>query len=249
MVATVNGVALTEADLQLTLKPSGHGVEAAAAERRKTAIAALIRDELLRQKATELGLEPEGAAAEEVLRLEATLQAARRRALADAYFKQLAKKAEPSEQEARQFFEANAELIRTEYHLSQILLRDEAQITQAQQELQGGVAFEEVARRQFPGLPEGVGLPWELGFLSWKQLPDPWRPVLASLKAGEVTPVIRGPGGRFWLLKLVERRAKPEITFEEVRPLIVEDLKRARLEQLTQQAEQDLRKAARVTEP
>lgn len=250
VVATVNGVAITEAEVQLGLKPAGHGNEPSAPERRKTVIAGLIHDELLRQKALELGLEPEGAAADEVAKLETMLNGARRKALAEAYFsKQILKKAEPTDQEARQFFDANAELIRTEYHLEQILLRDEAQITQAQRELQGGASFDEVARRQFPGLPEGVGLPWELGFLSWKQLPEFWRPVLETLKPGEVSPVIRGPGGRFWILKLIERRAKPEVTFEDVRPLIVEDLKRSRLEQLSQQADQDLRKSARIVEP
>ncbi len=246
-VATVNGTVISEAELQLALKANSHGAEP---DRRKMAIAALIHEELQRQKALELGLEPEGGPADEVARLETLLTVARRRALADAWFRaQVVKKAEPTEQEARQFFEANAPQIRTEYHLAQIFLRDEAQILQAQQDLQRGVAFEDVARRQFPGLPDAAGLPWELGFLNWKQLPEAWRPVLEALKPGETSTVIRGPGGRFWILKLVERRSRPELTFDEVRPLIIEDLKRARLEQLTVQSDQELRKSARITEP
>lgn len=250
LVVSVNGVGLTEADVQLALKPVSHGGEASTAERRKAVIAGLVREELARQKALELGLEPEGAGAEEVGRLELALNAARRHALAEAYFnKQVLKKAEPTEQEARQYFEANAALLKTEFGLQQIFVRDEAAITQAQAELAKGAAFEEVARRQYPGLPEGVGLPWELGFLSWKQLPEPWRPVLQTLQPGQVSPVLKGPGGRFWIIKLLERRAKPEVSFEELKPLIVEDLKRSRLEQLTQQSEQELRKSARIVEP
>ena len=206
VVVTVNGLAITEADVQLGLKASGHGTEASPAERRKALISGLIHDELLRQKAVELGLEPEGAAADEVTRLKTQLSAARRRALAEAYFKQLAKKAEPTDAQAREFFEKNQALLRSEYRLSQILLRDEAQITRAHEELLAGATFEDVARRQFPGLPDGVGLPWELGALGWKQLPDPWRPVLETLAPGQSSGVIRGPGNRFWIIKLIERR-------------------------------------------
>lgn len=246
---TVNGVAFTEDEVQLALKPSGHGSEASPQERRKAVIAALVHEELRRQKAQELGLEPEGAAADELARLEAVLDAARRRALAEAFARNLAKKAEPSEQEVRRFFDANAALLRNEFLLSQIFLRDEAQITRAEQELKAGAPFEEVARRQYPNLPEGVGLPWELGPLSWKQLPDQWRPVLQRLEAGQSSSLIRGPGNRFWIIKLLERRVKSDLSFEALRPVIVEDLKRARLEQLAQQADLELRKAARIVEP
>ncbi len=247
LVVSVNGVAITEADVQLALRPVSHGGEAAGPERRKAVIAGLVREELARQKALELGLEPEG---EEVPRLEQALTAARRHALAEAYFKaQVLKKAEPTEQEARQYFEANAAMLKTEFGLQQIFVRDEGAINAAQAELSKGTPFEEVARRQYPGLPEGVGLPWELGFLSYKQLPEPWRPVLETLQPGQTSPVLKGPGGRFWIIKLLEKRAKPQVSFEELRPLIVEDLKRTRLEQLTQQAEQELRKSARIIEP
>lgn len=247
---TVNGVAITEAEVQLALRPGpGHGNDVSGPERRKVVLAGLVREELARQKAVELGLEPEGAAADEVARLEMLLSGTKRKALAEAYFsRQVLKKAEPTEQEARAYFEANGAVLRTEFHVNQLLLRDEAQITQLQRELAAGAPFVEVARRQFPGLPEGVGQPWDLGFLSWRQLPEQWRAVLEKLPAGEVSPIIRGPGGRFWLVHLVERRAKSDVTFEEVRPMIVEDLKRARLEQLSAQAEQDLRKSARIVE-
>ncbi len=250
-VATVNGVAITEAEVLLGLKPTAHGAgEPSVPDRRKAVIAALIHDELVRQKSVELGLEPEGPAADEVARLELLLGAARRRALAEAFYRtQIAKKAEPSASQVRAFFENNAALIRTEVHLRQILLRDEAQILTVQRALQGGASFESEARRQFTGLPEGAGAPWELGFLSWKQLPEQWRGVVASLAPGQVSPIIRGPGGRFWILELIERREKNAVTFEDARPQIIEDLTRARIEQLTLQADVDLRKGAQISEP
>ena len=250
VVASVNGQPITEAEVQLALKPGAHGNEPSPVDRRQAVITSLIHDELARQKALELGLEPEGPSADEVARLETLLTVARRKALAQTYFnKQIFRRAEPTEAEARQYFEANAELIRTGFELQQIFLRDEAAITLAQQELATGTPFEDVARRQFPGLPEGVGLPWELGTLSWKQLPEAWRPVLQALQPGQSSSVLRGPGGRFWLIKVLNRRSNPDVSYEEMKPLIFEDLKRSRLEQLTQQSDLELRKSARITEP
>ena len=231
--------------MQLGLKPSGHGADQP--DRRQSVIAALIHDELVRQKATELGLEPQGAYAEELARLQTQLTTVRRRGLADAYFRQeIAKKAEPTEAEARAYFDRHAAMIRTEVHVFQLLMRDEAQLATVQRALQNGATFEDLARRQFPALPEGAGVPWDLGYLGWKQLPDAWRPVLDTLKPGDSSPIIRGPNGRFWLIQLRDRRAKPELTFEDVRLQVVEDLKRTRLEQLTAQADAELRKSARV---
>lgn len=249
VVARVNGVSLTEADVELALRSSAHvaSAEMPPSERRKGVIEGLIREELIRQKAVELGLEPEGAAADEVARLELQLAAARRRALNEAYFRQqIAAKAEPTDAQARAFFDANVSMIRSELHVWQILLRDEVQMAQAQRDLGEGVPFETVARRH---LPQGVGQPWDLGFLTWRQLPEPWRPVVEHLEPGEVSPLIRGVGGRLWVLKLIERRMNPDLTFEHVKPQLFEDLKRRQLEQLALQVDQDLSAAAKVVRP
>ncbi|HEY1086474.1 MAG TPA: peptidyl-prolyl cis-trans isomerase [Archangium sp.] len=234
-VATVNGVAITEAELNAVLKPSAHLQDGVPAERKQAALAALVRDEQLRQKAVEAGLEPEAAALDELKRLEAQVLVARRRAYADAWLKKELERVQPTEADARAVFERERAVYATEYRVQQILLRDEAQIERAAAALKAGTPFEDVARAQYPGLPEGVGVPWELGFLSWKQLPEPWRPVLATLQPGQASGVIRGPSNRFWLVRLVETRARPDATFEELQPLILEDLKRARLEALTRQ--------------
>jgi hypothetical protein len=240
-VATVNGVAITEAELNAVLKPSAHQPDAALPERRKTALATLVRDELMRQQAVEAGLEPEGLASDEVKRLEAQLAVAKRRALADAWLRREVQRAEPTEAEARAVFEAQKGAFGTDYHVQQILLRDEALIEKAAADLRAGVPFEEVAK--------SIGLPHELGFLAWKQLPEPWRPVVSALSPGQASGVIKGPGNRFWLIRLVETRPRAETSFEELKPMILEDLKRGRLDQVTQRAEVELRKTARISEP
>ena len=51
------------------------------------------------------------------------------------------------------------------------------------------------------------------------------------------------------IIKLLHRRSNPDVSYEEMKPLIFEDLKRSRLEQLTQQSDLELRKSARITEP
>lgn len=246
--ATVNGALITEAEVAVLAKPSAHA-EGAPADKRKAVLDGLVRDELMRQAAVEQGLVPDAAALEEVARADALAAIARRKAFAGAYLKQAVARFEPTEAEARAFFEQNAELLRSEYRLQQLFVRDEAQLQRAHQELVAGAAFEDVARKLYPDLPPGVGTPWELGFLAFKQLPEPWRPALATLQPGQFSGVLKGPNGRFWVIRLVEKRPKPEVTFEDVKPFVLEDLKRSRLDTVVGRADEALRKAARISTP
>lgn len=246
--ATVNGAAITEAEVAVLAKGSAHG-EASATDQRKAVLDGLVRDELLRQEAVKQGLTVEPAALEELARAEALASIARRKAYADAYLKQALERAEPTEAEARAFFEQHGELVRTEFRVQQLFLRDEAQLRRAHQELVAGAPFEDVARRLYPDLPAGVGTPWELGFLAFKQLPEAWRPALATLQPGQFSDVLKGPNGRFWIIKLVEKRPRSSVTFEEVKPFVLEDLRRSRLETVPSRVELELRKWARITEP
>lgn len=253
-VATVNGVVLTQADLELALRPKGaHArAEAAAAdsgpERRRQVLEGLVRDELLRQKALELGLEPGPPFDDEVAKLEVALRAAQRRALVDAFHrKEVQQKLALTDADAKKLFEQKAAAISTELKVNQLLLRDQAQAHRAAEALEAGESFEAVARRQFPDLPEAAGKPWELGFLSWRQLPPAWREVLFTLEPGQHTGVLQGPNQRFWVLQLVEKRHSGKLSFEEVKADLLADLRATRLEELSAKVNRELRAAASVS--
>ena len=109
-----------------------------------------------------------------------------------------------------------------------------------------GTPFEAGPRARFPKLPKTVGAPWDLGYLRWQQVPKAWRNVVDDLKKGEVSGVIRGPNNRFWIIKLIDKRENPDITFESIKPTIMEVLKNAKIEELREKTDRDLRAKASI---
>ncbi len=119
-------------------------------------------------------------------------------------------------------------------------------IEQVLNDLEQGTSFAEVARRQFPKLPKAAGEPWNLGYLRWKQVPKAWQNVVYGLKKGEVSGVIRGPNNRFWIIKLIDKRENPDITFESIKPTIMDVLKNAQIQKLRKKIDRDLRAKASI---
>lgn len=240
----VNGAPITRAEVGAEAKGEGHPGVPAGDE--KGALEALVRQELAAQKAVELGLDPGPEYRAELGRLEAQVAAFKRRRLAAVYDRQAVAKADVSDDEARRYYEKEGARIRTEVHVWQLLLRDEAQVEQARRDIESGVPFDVAARRLFPDVPATAGAFWDVGYMRWSQVPEPWREVLAGLEEGQTTGVIRGPKSRFWILKLVDRRENPELTFDAVKPVVVEVLRRERAESARAEAERKLRSRARI---
>ena len=244
-IATVNGVAITEADIRLATRSEGHQTELPT-ENQRVVLENVIRDELAAQKAVALGLGADKTVQDELRQMEAQLSAMKRKRLADVYFRdQLGKRGDVSEADAKRYFDENAALIRTEVKVWQILMRDEARIALAKQEIAAGTPFDEVAKRQFPGMPEGQK-PWELDYLRWNQVPEAWRSVVYGLKEGETSGVIKGPSKRFWVIKLVGKRENSEATFESLKSTILETMKTTKAEQLRAELDRELRQKARI---
>jgi len=246
VLATVNGAPIREADIALALKGGGHNKEVPP-EHRKNVLDVIIRKELVYQRAVELGLDANAVYQQRLHQMEAQMNAFKRKALGDLFFRsEIANKAKVSEAEAKKYFAENDARIRTELHVMQILVRKESLIKRALKDIESGTSFEDVARRRFPGLPKAVKAPWDLGYLKWKQVPKPWRNVVYDLKKGEVSGVIRGPKSRFWIIKLIDKRENPHITFESIKPTIMEVLKNAKTEELREKTDRDLRARASI---
>lgn len=246
ILVTVNGVPIREADVQLALSSVGHTQEAAR-QHPDDVLERIIEQELIRQRAVELGLDADTSFQEKLRRWEAQLRAFKRSELSGLYVRhQAAAGANVSDADAERFYAENAGRIRTELHLWQILRRDEASIASALAEIRAGTPFEEVAGKPFAGLPLPSPAPWDLGYLNWTQLPESWRSFADDLKVGEVSGVVRGPNHRYWIIKLINKRENPEHTFRTVKSTILDYLKNAGADERRRKAQEDLRADATI---
>jgi hypothetical protein len=244
VLARVNGVDLTNDDLKLVLAAAGHvpGDNPAGA-----ALDTLVRTELRAQKSKELGLGlgPEGLA--KVRRAEAQLAAARREAMADALvLHETNKRGPPTEEEVRAEYDKNAALYRTDFHIMQILRRLPSEAEADLARLAAGEPFEVVARARFPGLPASAGTPWDLGWLGWHQFPPTWQGAVDTLAPGQHSGILAGPGGRYWIVQVLERRERSNGSFEALRAAISSRLVANRGDSWRETLDSELRAAAKV---
>ncbi len=243
VVVTVNGVAITDADVKLKLKGDMHGAEGKPLHR-KNAAESVVRQELVRQQALALGLDADVGYQQKLRQLEATMMAFQRAELGELYSRrEVAAKAEVTEADAKAHFEANAKRIRTEQHVLQILrMNDEPGLLRDLEEIKK-TSFEAVARKQFPGLPESQK-PWDPGMMKWAQVPEAWRQALDGLAPGQTSGILRGPKGRAWIIKLADRRVDESVTFESVKGPVMDAMRTSRMEKLREDADRALREKA-----
>jgi peptidyl-prolyl cis-trans isomerase C len=245
VLARVNGAPITEADLQFKLQNDSHEA-ARSGDRRQVVLQSLIRREVLAQRAAAEGLDADPQYQEGLRRLEAQLDDYRRQELSELLLAREGEKAAaPTENDARVHFEKNAKRIRTRLHLHMILRRSEALIIEARSAIERGQPFEAVAQGLFPGLTQEKK-PWDLGYLPFHRIPVEWRETVYDLKPGEMSGILRGPNERFWLVKLIDAREDPDVTFESVKAAIEADLRANRTQRTREDLAEELSKAATV---
>lgn len=251
VVATVNGVPLTEYDLKQIAKRAvgGHGGESPKpAEAAQNALQTLVRDELIYQKSVELGLDKDQGYRRKLSEAEAQLRAVQRQEMSALYRRHLRSKAEVTDGEAKDYFEKNAKKLQTKFHVWQLFYRgNDPRIAKDLQDLKSGMAFERVAARQYPPhLPKEMKAPWDLGELHWSQVPEPWQTILDRLAPGQVSEVIPGPRERYWVIKLVKKTADPQITFATEKGKIVEILGAQKADALYSSSLTEMKEKAKI---
>lgn len=226
VVAHVNGTPMTETDLALAMtaaaraeNPHQTGTEAPAPPERARVLEDLIDTELAAQRAIARGLDADPGFQTELAERHAELAAFRRQRLAALLRRDLTQQRRVSDWDAQQFFAEHTNRIRTRTHIWQIRVTDRREMNAAQQELASGARFEDVAAKRTPNLATG-GTPWDLGFLKWNQIPEPWQATLDTLAIGAISPVLEGPRGRLWIIKVIDRQIDSAVTFETARPAI-----------------------------
>ncbi|MDF1564835.1 MAG: hypothetical protein P1V51_17465 [Deltaproteobacteria bacterium] len=248
VLARVNGRPITRAELDFTLRrnPLTRG-RSLSAEQERNLLEVLVEQEILAQEAEARGLDRDERIARQLEQKEAELADLRRRLLARELRGRLGAEApRVSDDEVRQYHEAKRAQLAQRYHVQQILRRSEAELDALWGRIEAGEDFESLAAEGTPeALPAGGRRPWDLGFLRWTQLPEPWRPVLEGLEPGQVGRASGGEG-RHWLFRLVAREPEPESSLETLRPALRADLERQAMARAKEEAEAALRARAEV---
>jgi hypothetical protein len=245
IVATVNGAAITERDLEHRANRPGMRAAPGHGAADGPVLETVVREEILYQKAMQLGLDRDPAYRLALDDLQAQLRVYQRQQMAGRLRAWVQEQAAVSDAEAREWFEKNAALVRTRFHALQIRGRlDEVLADQAA--LKAGAPFEEVARRRFEGMPPPQRPPWDLGELHWNQLPPQWRGLVDRLEPGQVSDVIRMEGERAWLIKLAGKRIDPTIGFDAERERILAALRQQKADELYARVVADAQAQAQV---
>ncbi len=247
MVVTVDGVALRAADVDAAIAQAGRGHDGRDQPDRRAVVEGLVNQQLRAAEAVELGLDQDPEFVDELRRKEAEVAAWRRRELARAFNVHAAEEASAvGDGDVRAYFAEHEAEIRTDRHVWQILRRDRDQIDQAKAALDAGEPFEAVAFEKHVELQAMGQTPWDLGFLRWSQIPEPWRAPLAGMEPGQTSDVIAGPSGRFWIVRVIDVRKDDTLTFDEVRPLIETALVKERLGTADGRVDAELRSRAEI---
>jgi len=249
ILATVNGVPITEYDMKQMLKriPAGEGVHQEASQ---NLLQTLVRDELIYQKSLELGLDKNQEYRKKLKEIESQLRAFQRQEMSTLFSRYVRDKVEVTDSEVKDYFEKNAKRMQTKYHVWQIFYKGKyPQIVKDHEDLKSGIPFEKVAARRFPNLPPNIKAPWDIGEIYWNQMPQPWQDVVDRLAPGQVSDIIKGPNDRSWLIKLVNKTVDPKITFTTEKERIVEVLRKQKADKLYDEMLSQMRAKSEIASP
>jgi PPIC-type PPIASE domain len=249
ILATVNGVPITEYDVNLNLKRTVHG-ETVTPEATKNILENLVRNELIYQQSLELGLDNNLEYRRKLYEADAQLRDYKKREISPLYREYIKNKAVVTDSEAKEYFEQNTKRIQTKIHLGQIYYKgEEARIAEDYKEIKSGKSFEKVASKRFLNLPKGMKAPWDLGYLHWSQIPSFWQDSIDRLKPGQASDIIKGPNERFWVIKLIDRTVDPNITFSTEKANIVEILRKQKTDELSKTMLGQIRTKSKIVFP
>jgi len=151
---------------------------------------------------------------------------------------------EIDEKEARQYYETHRSSfqLKPRVRVRQIIVADGEEAIQILKRLKKGERFEKLAAKKSLG-PEGAQ-GGDLGYFSQGERPEEFDHVF-SMEVGTVSDVIKSPYG-YHIFKLEEKIEPREISFEEAKTSILQELKRKKGEEEYQRWLQGLKGKAKI---
>jgi len=229
--ATVNGVAIPQARLDMSIQAAMAQGQPDSPEMRKAALENLITLEVLTQASSKKGFNKQS---DVVQQIELTKQ----NILATAFVQDYVKKNPLSDDALKQEYEKINKLRgNKEYKVSHILLKTEAEAKTVSDQLKNS-KFEDVAmdKSQDPGSSVKGG---DLGWAVPSNFVKPFSDAMVALSKGQVSAPVQSQFG-WHVIKLEDTRDMKVPGFDEVKPNLTQHLQ----QQMVQQAIKELRAKA-----
>jgi parvulin-like peptidyl-prolyl isomerase len=224
IVAKVNGTPIIEEDLSFRL-PGAHGGGKASGNQRKV-LDDVITEELLYQQGLKIGLDKDPGYQARIARIERQLAHVKRAEMTRrVYNTQVAAKVEITNADARNYYDKNAHQIATDLHLGVLSFSNKEGAEEALKKIRGGAPFESIARSVVGSQVSAGRAPWDLGFLSWDQIPVDFADAVYQLKPGEVSEVVSSKRTGYQVFKLFGVRKNPRADFNAVSGVIMNRLR------------------------
>lgn len=218
VLATVNGVPITGDEVAERFGGHEDFIDQAAKDK---AVDAVIAEELMYQKAVQLGFDKDPKFQNAVRMLEMKLTAYKRaemgRRVRDT---QIAAHVTVTDQEIKDYYAKHEEEIGTDLHLGVLQFPDVANAKEALAKIRSGTPFENIAAEQFAHAPKGMSRAWDKGFLHWDQMPAAFTGDVYRLKRGGVSDVLSSGPAEAYLAMVIDRKKNPSAVFERMKPVI-----------------------------
>ena len=190
--------------------PGAHGERKAPANQEK-ALDDVITEELLYQQGLKIGLDKDPEYQAQIARFERQLAHVKRTEMTRRVFNtQVAAKVEITQADAKKYYDKNANQIETELHLGVLSFNNKKGAGEALEKIRGGATFESIARSVMGSQVSGGREPWDLGFLSWDQIPIDFVDAVYRLKPGEVSDVVSSQADRVPGIQTARSPQEPE---------------------------------------
>ncbi|MBI3618196.1 MAG: peptidyl-prolyl cis-trans isomerase [Candidatus Omnitrophica bacterium] len=181
---------------------------------KKLVLETLVRQQLLVSEAEKAGMANQKD-------IEAAVEEFRRTLIVQEIVKNLVRDIKVSDEEASAFYEAQKAVLvePAQWHLRSIIVDSQLKANELSTQLLQGADFKEIAKQNSIGDNAAQG--GDLGFIAKAPFPE-MQNAVASLNAGEISGVFKGPQG-FYIVKVEEKKGGAPIPFEEIKSDIIKN--------------------------
>jgi peptidyl-prolyl cis-trans isomerase C len=217
VLAVVNGNEITELDVNTLLQRLGqNGQQFQSPQGKKHLLQELINQELMYAEAMEMGMDKDEEFLDE-------LNTAKKEILKNYAIKKLFEDVKVEDTEAEKYFEENKAQFKKPESIkaSHILVKTEEKANEIKEKLDSGESFEELAKdySDCPSKQQGG----DLGFFSKGQMVPEFEKVAFDMEEGNISDPVKTQFG-YHLIKLTDRQPAQEVSFEEVRDQLKQQL-------------------------